>query len=267
MAKYKELKRKTDSNLEPEARTISISITFKIITGHPVFAIGAIFFALSVIMLAVFGSLINFNDYRFKSDSPVTMGVVQQINPTNTKVNKVTVYQNIFEYTLSSNLKQTSSSYTIGKTYSVNDTSKVTYLASDPKIARIENSTLSMVEAWVLLILAPFFLVGFFMLFFHIKSAVKNLKILKYGKLTTGTLIHKEPTNVQINKRTVYKLTFEFSDSFNNKYQAIAKSHIPEKLTDEAQEQLVYLPDNPEKAVLLDSLPSSVKQYMNTNFQ
>ena len=64
-----------------------------------------------------------------------------------------------------------------------------------------------------------------------------------------------EPTNTRINNQTVYKLTFEFTTDDGRRYEATARSHRPFVLEDEPQEQLLYDPYNPKKAVLLDSLP------------
>ncbi len=83
----------------------------------------------------------------------------------------------------------------------------------------------------------------------------KNLGLLTVGEITTGRLINKEPTNMRVNNRVVYKLTFEFTDANGLKREAVAKTSLTEKLGDEGAEKMFYDPRNPAHATLLDNLP------------
>ena len=60
-----------------------------------------------------------------------------------------------------------------------------------------------------------------------------------------------------MNNQTVYKLTFEFRTDDGGVYEVVSKTHLPQLLEDEAEEQLVYDPRNPARAVMLDNLPGS----------
>ena len=48
-------------------------------------------------------------------------------------------------------------------------------------------------------------------------------------------------------------------------YKISANTHEPEKLEDEEKEMLVYDPENPEKATLVDNLPKVVRKYLEEN--
>ena len=85
----------------------------------------------------------------------------------------------------------------------------------------------------------------------------KAVRLLVSGHQASGVLKSKEATSTQINKRTVYKLTFEFTDDVGQTHEAVAKTHEPEHLQDDDQEPLVYDPLRPAYATMLDHLPGA----------
>jgi len=71
--------------------------------------------------------------------------------------------------------------------------------------------------------------------------------------------VEKKATGVLINEKPVYKLTFAF-DLDGETHSTIVKAHDPEvlkRITDEEEELLLYLPDNPKKSALWDHFPYS----------
>jgi hypothetical protein len=83
----------------------------------------------------------------------------------------------------------------------------------------------------------------------------RNVALLVHGEMAEGRLIGKEAMDAHVNKQQVFKLTFEFTDLLGTTRQAVAKTHLPERLTDDKVEKLFYSPRNPARAVLLDDLP------------
>lgn len=69
--------------------------------------------------------------------------------------------------------------------------------------------------------------VGLCFMIAGIRKGMKANRLLKNGITGTGKLISKERTNTRINKKTVYKLTFEFTADNGMTYNATAKTHIP----------------------------------------
>jgi hypothetical protein len=61
---------------------------------------------------------------------------------------------------------------------------------------------------------------------------------------------------VKENGRTVYKLTFEFETGEGESCTATARTNAPEKFREQG-EPLVYDPENPVRAVMLDNLPGT----------
>src|SRR5690606_3932930 len=97
--------------------------------------------------------------------------------------------------------------------------------------------------------------IGFVIVWFGIRNGLRAIQLLRDGELTTGALMNKTATNVQVNNQPVYKFTFSFTASNRRTYETIAKTHNVAFLEDEEAEFLVYNPLRPEQAVLVDSLP------------
>lgn len=90
---------------------------------------------------------------------------------------------------------------------------------------------------------------------------VRNLRLLCDGQIAAGRLIEKKATDVLVNERIVYRLTFEFTDAGGMTRQTVVRTPFPERLSDEGTEQLFYNPRRPAHATLLDDLPG--EQAMN----
>ena len=93
---------------------------------------------------------------------------------------------------------------------------------------------------------------------FAVQGTRKGLtarRLMSTGQLALGRLKTKEPTNTQINNETVYRLTFTFDADGGGTYEVVGTSHRPAALEDEEFERIVYDPQYPTEARLLDDLP------------
>jgi hypothetical protein len=258
---YKELKRKSDFNTRFEGRPISLSMKLQIIFGNVLMIIGIIFGGMGLIVFIVFGSLVDFSSYKFDGNSPVTKGKILNVNPTNSFVNDIQVFEYQYEYYLTSGETFTGESFTTGDLFFKDQEVVVQYLESDPKMSKLEGGRLGAFDTWILFVIMPFMLIGGSMFGLRLAFGLKAIKLLRFGEVGFGKLIDKQLTNTKINNSPVYKLIFEFTALDGLTYQAIAKTHIPYTLEDETEEKLVYDANNPQKAVLIDSLPKIVKKF------
>ena len=108
---------------------------------------------------------------------------------------------------------------------------------------------------------AIFPIIGILLLFFSVRKRAKYLQIIKTGKFSYGRYVRYESTNVTINNSPVYRYFFDFKDEKGDVYTVSGETHTG-RLSDEQQELLVYNPNNPEEAVLIDVLPVVVKKFM-----
>jgi hypothetical protein len=112
-----------------------------------------------------------------------------------------------------------------------------------------------------LIFVAIFPVTGILMLYFSVRKRNLYLKIIKTGKFTYGTYKSSHRTNVTINNSPVYRYFFEFKDESGTIRQATGDTHTG-RLSDEPKELLVYNPDNPDEALMIDALPYKVKSYI-----
>ena len=84
----------------------------------------------------------------------------------------------------------------------------------------------------------------------------RNVRLLARGETAQATLIVKTSTNMSVNRRMVYKLTFQFTDRDGQFQHAIARTSLPERLESQSQELVFYDPVS-KKNTLLDDLPGN----------
>ena len=76
-----------------------------------------------------------------------------------------------------------------------------------------------------------------------------------HGIPAMGRFVGETKTNVHINDTPVMAMTFEFKTVDGRTARCVAKTHETRELRDDAEEPLVYDPEDPAIAVLLDELP------------
>jgi hypothetical protein len=168
------------------------------------------------------------------------------------------VYANHYTFTAPGGRECSGCSYALGRQLPPGASVTVEYLAGDPAASRIEGMRIKPLGGWaVLVVLFP--LIGLGLALPGVLTSLKAARLIERGYLADGTLRSREPTNTRINKRTVYKLFFDFTARNGQKYEAVAKTHLVENLEDEATEKLIYDPERPGDAILLDALPGSFR--------
>jgi len=260
---YTELKRKSTYISSYEPRNISLAMKLQIMLSNPIMMIAISFTFTGLMVLFVFGMQVDFSDYKFSDNPSVTRGNIKNVIPTNSYINDVQVIKYQYNYTTPDGKKFESESYSTGNQFTINQDVVVEYIQDEPEISRIEGTRKGAFEFWILLIISPFILIGGILLGFRINYGLKAIKLIRYGEVAYGKLIDKQPTNTKINNSTVYKLSFQFTATNGTTYTTIAKTHLPYNLEDEPEEMLVYDANNPDKAVLIDSLPKVVKKFFN----
>jgi len=83
----------------------------------------------------------------------------------------------------------------------------------------------------------------------------RALVLLSRGAVANGRLVDRAKTEVAINRQTVYRYTFEFESADGSKHHAVARTSLTHAFHEGRAEQVLYLPDNPDVATLLEHLP------------
>lgn len=133
----------------------------------------------------------------------------------------------------------------------------VEFVPGQPEKSRVRGMRRAMFGPGAALTLV-FPVVGLGMVMAALVRARRQLRLLVHGEVATGRLVNEEATSLQVDKRPVLKLTFEFTDWRGEPRHAVVRTHQVERLKDEPYERLFYDPQDPARAVLLDALPGGV---------
>jgi len=242
-------------------RPVPCILKFKIWSGLTMSKIGILTFLFMVPFTIGF---VSFNDLfspSFDANDPVAVGHISRTFETNATIGEEMVYGYEYQYKISDGNILTGTGYCTGDTKNNGDEISVFYKQNDPEksaAADLRNSLFGVEIGVFLLVLQG---TGLFILLLSLRKAGRRIFILKVGAVANGRLLNRETTNVMINKQTVYKLTFEFAASDSKTYQVTVNSYKDDRLEDETYEKLVYDPAKPQKAILLDQLPTGIKEY------
>jgi hypothetical protein len=217
--------------------------------GWAVFGFGMLFFW-------IFGAQADFSFATFHVDGE-TRGRVTRVEDTAASENESRVRAHHYEYSVAGRTL-TGVSYATGGGASEGQEVPVEYDEGTPERSRIAGMRRKLFGPWAAFVVI-FPAIGAAILYFATTSGVHRNHLLREGILTTGKFVSREPTNVTVNKRRVWEVTFEFTDRNGQRHEAKARSTDTSRLQDDAREPLLYDPNDPEKAYVLDEAPARPK--------
>ncbi|HVE73287.1 MAG TPA: DUF3592 domain-containing protein [Thermoanaerobaculia bacterium] len=210
-------------------------------------------FGFGMIFAWFFAAHADFSFATFHVDGE-THGRITSVEATGASENEQRVYAHHYEYSVAGQAFQ-GVSYSTGGNASVGEEVPVDYDEGSPRRSRISGMRRATFGPFAAIVMI-FPAIGFLILYFSTKSGIRRNELLREGILTTGTLIRREPTNMTVNKRRVWELTFEFIDRNGQRREAAARATDTTRLEDEQREPLLYDPQDPEKAYVLDEAPA-----------
>jgi hypothetical protein len=223
--------------------------------------IGWFVFGFGMIFFWAFTWNVDFSFVTFRGEHRTTTGRVTEVEDTRASENKQHIYAHHYEYSvLGTPYKGTS--WTKEQQLSAGTVVDVEYDDVHPERSRIAGMRRGMFSPGVLFVVI-FPAIGLGLLLGFTRSGVKRNHLLRDGVFTTGVLKSRQPTNMMVNKRRVFELIFEFTTRDGRRCEASARTTDPGRLEDEAKEPLLYDPENPSKAYLLDEAPARPKVEMN----
>lgn len=215
--------------------------------------IGWFVFGFGMIFFWAFVGHADLSFITFRGAVEQTTGKVTSVEATGASENESTVIANHYEYSVAGK-RLTGTSYTTGSPATAGEEVTVEYKPGSPERSRIAGMRRGQFGPFVFFV-TIFPLIGFVIVYFCTKGGFRRARLLGNGVFTTGKLIDKEPTNMTVNDRRVYELTFEFTARDGRRCEAKARTSDPTRLEDESDEPLLYDPDNPSEAYLLDEAP------------
>ena len=246
--------------LTPPPRPVPLSL--RVVNMFNVVAqIGWFVFGFGMIFFWVFAGSADYSFLTFRGPHEETTGKITSIRETGASENRQHVSEVHYQFSLAGE-GFSGKSYTTGGAGSEGDEVTVEYAPDDPMRSRIAGMRRGMFSPGVLFV-AIFPFVGAVILIPSTLMGLKRNRLLREGILTMGTLKSKEATNMTVNKRRVFELRFDFTARDGQRHEAVARSSDTAKLEDEAQEPLLYDPNDPSRAYMLDEAPARPQVEMN----
>jgi hypothetical protein len=239
--------------LAPPPRRVPLSLA--LVNVFNLFAqIGWFVFGFGMIFAWAFIGNADFSSITFRGPHAETSGRVTSVETTGASENNRSVVAHHYQFSVDGR-KVDGTSYTTGDSKSQGDAVTVEYDEKHPERSRIAGMRRAQFGPFVAFV-AIFPFIGAMFVLFSTLSGFRRNHLLRHGVLASGTLLGRERTNVTVNDRPVWKLTFEFTGRDGQRREATASTTDTSRLEDEAQEPLLYDPDNPDKAYVLDEAPA-----------
>jgi len=239
--------------LAPPPRRVPLSLT--LVNVFNLFAqIGWFVFGFGMIFAWVFLGNADFSFITFRGPHAQATGRVTSVESTGASQNDQTITANHYEFSVAGS-RYSGTSYTNTDSKSAGDEVTVEYNEKHPERSRIAGMRRGQFSPLVMLVLIFPFIGALFVVFATLSGFRRN-HLLRNGLLSTGKLLGRERTNVTVNDRPVWKLTFEYVGRDGQRHEATASTTDTARLEDEAQEPLLYDPTNPSVAYVLDEAPA-----------
>lgn len=223
--------------------------------------IGWFLFGFGMVFVWMMVPMGDFSFLTFRGPHQQATGQVTHVEPTGAVENDHAVMANHYQFSVAGRLVK-GTSYSLDSSASKGETVTVEYDESNPERSRIAGMRRGQFGPWVIFV-GIFAFIGFAFIYFATRSGLDRNHVLRHGVFAAGTMINKERTNMTVNKRPVWKITYEFTARDGRRAEATALATDTTKLEDDAQEPLLYDPENPERAWVLDDAPARPELEMN----
>ncbi|MHC4284259.1 MAG: DUF3592 domain-containing protein, partial [Planctomycetota bacterium] len=231
-------------NLAGPPRNVPLSVRLRILLGGFLNQFGWIFFGFGLVFVWAFTLNADLTSwYRFRAPLDTTQGEAIDCKKTlfsegGSKHRKGTpVYAIHYAFTTADGTEYKGLSYITGKQFEQGQKVTVEYPQGKPQTSRIKGMRQKPVGFFgIFPVVFP--MIGLLFIIRGIKKGIKANRLLALGEQTTGRLKSKERTKTKVDKKPVYKLTFEFNTPEGMAYEVVAKTHETGKLEDQTEEPL-----------------------------
>ncbi len=268
-------------NLTGPPRSVPLMVKFRVILGGMFTQSGCFIVAFGMIPVWIFtlnSDLMSWRQFRdpldiatgtilYSKKTSLSVGGSKHSIGGTTKHRKGTpIYANHYSFVGPDWNVYTGVSYKKGMALQKDLKVEVEYPQGKPEISRIRGMrSRPLGLSGLLPVIFP--ILGIWSIIVGLRKGIRANRLLTIGQQTTGRLKSKAATRAKLGKKTIYKLTFEFTTQDGIIHKAIGETHLPEKLEDEDEEPLLYDPLQPSNAVMLDALPGSPRIDENGNIR
>jgi hypothetical protein len=246
----------TIHQLAPAPRPVPLRLACRAVLGLTG-GLGAVFLLFGMVFVWIFaGDFDPVSDIQLALSKETTQGVITRVSATNTNENDVTVYRYEFSFRARDEGSYTGASYRAGSTWSAEERVTIEYVPSDPDIARIQGARRATMPVWAAVLVFIFPAIGAVFFISSTLRGAKQVRLLRHGELAGADIISQHPTGTSINDVPVMAYVYEFPASDGESYLGQSRALPTGRVGDEAKEPVLYLPWNPRKSTLVDTLPT-----------
>ncbi|MEW6469507.1 MAG: DUF3592 domain-containing protein [Bacteroidota bacterium] len=243
-------------------RPVGLGLKLRVIYSGFFALFGTIFLLTGLFVLV---SMAPLTDFSFITDldgeRAASIAAITAAQRTGEVENGAHIMKYDYTFTAADGKKYSGASYYPGDlALQPGDSVTVEYSIPRPQSSRIAGLRKAPLSFTIFLILLLFPVTGIITLAVALRKGFRTIHLLRYGLLTTGRVTGREATSMRVNRRTVYKVFFEFTGADGMKHKTIVHTHDIGRVTDEREEKLVFDTSNPQHAVLLDALPKAVRK-------
>lgn len=239
-------------DLQPPPRALGPELTVRLLFGGFFSQFGWLFVAFGMAFVWLFdGAGGALEAIRFGGDVVTVEGQVTGWRGTSFNMNSQPVFETSYQYRLPDGSTGEGRSYATGSYQEEGARVTVEYLGGDPATSRIQGSR-GTPGGIVVLVTFLFPAIGLIFAAIGFRRGWRAYRLLTIGRLARGMLASKEATNTRVNNQPVMKLTFTFDADGGGSFEAVGKSHAPDRMEDEETELIIYDPSEPARAAVLD---------------
>ena len=239
--------------LSPPPR--SVPLTLRIANQFNIVGlIGWAVLGFTSIFVWVFVANADLSFITFRGEVTRAPGRITHVEQTSASENETPVIASHYEYSVAGRPFR-GIAYATGGSLPVGQAIHVEYATDDPAKSRIPGMRRAMFGPFVLFVVI-FPVIALAIALGAFLHGRRRNHLLENGILAFGTFKEKLPTNMHVNRRPVWELVFEFTARDGRRYEATARTTDPSRLEDERQEALLYDPDDPSRAFMLDDAPA-----------
>ncbi len=242
------------TQLVPPPRWVPLPVMCSAMLGI-VGGMGALFFVLGMVFVWVFvGDLNPVDEWRLAHSTTTAEATVTQVIRTNSEENDTPVYKYHFTFRTPDEKTVAAHCYSTGRRWSEGEQATAWYVPSKPSVARLEGARRS-TFGWFVVFTLIFPVVGAALFAGATLNGLRQVMLLRYGEITGARQLAQKATNMEVNDQPVIKYSYEFRSSDGLTHSGASSALPNERIGDEADEPVLYLPSSPGLSVLVDALP------------
>jgi hypothetical protein len=193
------------------------------------------------------------------ADTATAAGQVLSADRTNLSINKQRVIRYEFSFPLPGGGKGRGTCFTTGQRWHGGEAARVLYRPGNPALCCLEGARLSEGSMGSLFVLV-FPLVGGGLLAWMWTARRRVRALLERGSVAEARVTGVDPTSIQVNRQTVYRITLKCADLPGGgnivlrKYVPAEVNFVRQRMATQQPVFVLYDPGNPRRALLPEAL-------------